>query len=535
MANKPVKQVIIVGGGTAGWLCAGLLAAKLGDVQLNAESAIKVTLLESPQVSSIGVGEGSWPSLRTTLQDIGINESEFITCCNASFKQGSTFVGWKNGLINDQYQHPFTTPTGYTEIDVHSCWKQFFSDEPFERSFCLQPEMCSAAKAPKQASTPQYAYVLNYGYHFDAAALAQLLTKHCTTKLGVKHKQAHIETITTAENGDIAALVTDSGETITGDLFIDCSGTSALLIEQHLGVKWKSVSPILLNDRAVAMQVPYSDNDSTIASTTIASAKACGWTWDIGLQHRRGVGMVYSSEFSTQDNAEKLLRAHLKARLTENEIDKIESRTLTFSPGYREQFWVKNCLSLGMSAGFIEPLEASAIAMVELGVRMLYEQFPQHREHMNFIAKRYNERFAYRWERVIDFLKLHYVLSSRNEEYWQAQRNPNSIPDSLAERLEIWKYQAPSRFDLIQNEEIFASASYQYVLYGMGYNTLFRELSANSESAKKAHAIKQGLNKGREQLLAGLPDNRTLLESIVSRYTKSKNNKEPHHDVIGFR
>ena len=534
MVNKPVKHVIIVGGGTAGWLCAGLLAAKLGNVQLLADNAIKVTLLESPQIPSIGVGEGSWPSLRTSLEDIGINESEFIACCHASFKQGSTFAGWRDGQPNDRYIHPFTTPVGYTEIDTHGCWKQFFNNQSFEDSFCLQPSMCNAGKAPKQASTPDYAYVLNYGYHFDATALAQLLTRHCTKRLGVIHKQAHVAEVNTHENGDISGVITDTGETLNGDLFIDCSGNNALLIGKHFGVEWQSVAPILLNNRAVAVQAPYCDKDTDIASTTIATAKECGWIWDIGLEHRRGVGMVYSSDFSSPEHAEQLLRTHLKQRLSNTEIDGLTCRHLQFSPGYRKRFWVKNCLSLGMSSGFIEPLEASAIAMVELGIRMLYEQFPHDREHMKLVAKRYNERFKYRWERVIDFLKLHYVLSQRQDPYWLAQREISSLPDFLVEQLEIWKYQAPSRFDLIQNEEIFPSASYQYILYGMGYNTRTRTLSLDSEMARKAQAIKQNLHKGHEQLLAGLPTNRELLNSILTRY-KNKTQKEAHHDVIGFR
>jgi len=539
VSNLPVKHVVIVGGGTAGWLCAGVLASRLGKRSLNTESAIQITLLESPNVPSIGVGEGSWPSLRDTLQEIGINESEFLTYCTASFKQGSTFAGWRNGQGNDKYQHPFTTPTGYTELDIHGCWQQFFNREPFEKSFCLQPEMCDQGLAPKQSTTPDYAYVLNYGYHFDATALAKLLTNHCTTNLGVHYKQAHVNQVNTHHNGDISALVTDSGEVINGDLFIDCSGIHGLLIEKHYGAQWQSVSSILLNNRAVAVQAPYSDTiENEIASTTIATAQACGWTWDIGLQHRRGVGLVYASDYSTKENAESVLRAQLSQRLTAQEIDKLTCRHLAFEPGYRKQFWVNNCLSMGMSAGFIEPLEASAIAMVELGVRMLCDQFPQTRSHMTHIAKRYNQRFTYRWERVIDFLKLHYVLSDRTEPYWLAQRDKNSIPDSLAALLEMWQYQAPSRYDLIENEEIFPSASYQYILYGMGFHSQSKLLNKDSEMVKKAHAIKQSLTKGKGQLLAGLPTNRALLTAITDRVNASQNkdnNKEPRHDVIGFR
>ncbi|WP_372622344.1 tryptophan halogenase family protein [Alteromonas stellipolaris] len=536
-----------MGGGTAGWLCAGVLAARLGNRSGNSdESAINITLVESPNVPSIGVGEGSWPSLRDTLQEIGIKEAEFLTCCNASFKQGSTFAGWRNGQQNDNYQHPFTTPTGYTELDIHRCWQQFFSNESFEQSFCLQPDICHAGLAPKQNSTPEYAYVLNYGYHFDASALATLLTNHCKTSLGVKHTQAHIANVVTQDNGDIEALVTERGDTIKGDLFIDCSGQQGLLIDKHYHVPWHSVSSVLLNNRAVAAQVPYGSSDiegsaDSIASTTIATAQTCGWTWDIGLQHRRGVGLVYASEYASEEDAESILREHLAKQLPKTEIENLNYRHLQFDPGYRKQFWVNNCIGMGMSSGFIEPLEASAIAMVELGIRMLCDQFPQNRKHMNHVARRYNQRFTYRWERVIDFLKLHYVLSERTEPYWKAQRSENSIPDSLNALLDLWQYQAPSRYDLIENEEIFPSASYQYILYGMGFHTNGRQLDKNSDMVNKAFAVKQSLQQGKRQLLAGLPTNRDLLTAIshcVEKETTTNNNDKkegPRHDVIGFR
>ncbi|WOI37598.1 tryptophan halogenase family protein [Alteromonas sp. CI.11.F.A3] len=547
MSKQPIKQVVIVGGGTAGWLCAGVLAARLGHRIGNSdESAINITLVESPNIPSIGVGEGSWPSLRDTLQEIGIKEAEFLTCCHASFKQGSTFAGWRNGQQDDKYQHPFTTPTGYTELDIHRCWQHFFHNESFEQSFCLQPDICHAGLAPKQSSTPEYAYVLNYGYHFDATALATLLTNHCKTSLGVKHTQAHIAKVVAQDSGDIEALVTENGDTIKGDLFIDCSGQQGLLIDKHYHVPWLSVSSVLLNNRAVAVQVPYGSNEieasaNKIASTTIATAQTCGWTWDIGLQHRRGVGLVYASDYASEKNAESILREYVAKGIPNREIENLKFRHLQFDPGYRKQFWVNNCIGIGMSAGFIEPLEASAIAMVELGIRMLCDQFPQNRHHMSHVATRYNQRFTYRWERVIDFLKLHYALSERTEPYWLAQRHETSIPDSLNALLDLWQYQPPSRYDLIENEEIFPSASYQYVLYGMGFHTNSRLLDKNSDMVSKAFALKQRLQEGKSQLLAGLPTNRDLLTAISQRVEKEKittNNEKKEgsrHDVIGFR
>ncbi|GGW75763.1 tryptophan halogenase family protein [Alteromonas halophila] len=511
--EKNIKRVVIVGGGTTGWLAAGMLAARLGSSS-SQQHPIDVVLLASPEVSTVGVGEGSWPSLRDTLQEIGITESQFLTTCHASFKQGSSFINWRYDSHTHQYQHPFTTPTGYTEFDTHACWQQLASDEAYANSFCLQPAMCALGKAPKQRQTPDYAYVLNYGYHFDATALATLLSSHCTERLGVKYHAAHIESVCSHPNGAISSLVTIDGQRIEGDLFLDCSGRCGLLIDKHYRTPWHSVSAVLQNDSAVAVQAPYPHNDNAIASTTLATAHDAGWIWDIGLQHRRGVGCVFSSSFVSQQNAEEQLLHHLQQHLPSEQVSALSVRHLHFQPGYREQFWVHNCLSLGMSSGFIEPLEASAIAMVELGLRMLCDEFPVNGSHMHSLARRYNRRFSYRWARVVDFLKLHYVLSERSSAYWQEHRNSTSIPDSLTELLDLWRYQPPSRYDLIENEEIFPSASYQYVLYGMEFNTALRARTDNSDEAHKARSVRKALAQTRHKFEHGLPDNRSLLNQI---------------------
>lgn len=523
-----IKRVVIVGGGTAGWLAAGVLAAKL-------KSDFVITLIESPNVPSIGVGEGSWPSLRDTLMDIGISESEFLSVCNASYKQGSSFVNWrKSGTQPHVYHHPFTVPIGYNEIDTHACWQEYAKQEAYENAFSLQASICKAGKAPKQFATPDYAHVLNYGYHFDATALANLLKTHCTTKRHVKHCEAHIASVQQHQSGDIKSLTTDEGEVIAGDLFIDCSGSNGLLIDKHFHVPWISSKTFMLNDRAMAVQVPYQENDTEITSTTVATAHANGWTWDIGLQHRRGVGLVYSSECTDEQTAEDTLIDYVSKRYQRHQAMQLKARKLDFSPGYRQQFWVKNCLSLGMSSGFVEPLEASAIAMVELGLRMLCDAFPHSAAHMEIVRKRYNKRFTYRWQRVIDFLKLHYVLNDRDEPYWLLQRQSNTIPDSLKELLNVWRFQSPSRLDLIENDEIFPSASYQYVLYGMGFTTQSPALRLNEQDKINAQGIRKQLLENTTAYLQGLPSNRALLAQIAAAYA-IKIKEEKAHDLVGFR
>jgi tryptophan halogenase len=527
--NKLVNHLVIVGGGTAGWLSAGVLAAKL-------KPKYKVTLIESPNVPTIGVGEGSWPSLRDTLMDIGIRETEFLSVCQGTFKQGSSFINWRTSASNSQaishhYHHPFTAPSGYQELDIHACWQSIANQESYENSFSLQSQMCKEGKAPKQATTPDYAHVLNYGYHFDATALAMLLKQHCLEKLGVNYVSAHVSKVEEHDNGYIRQLITDNGQTISGDLFIDCSGKAGTLIQQHYKVPWLSIENTMLNNRAMAVQVPYATNDRAISSTTVATAQSIGWTWDIGLQHRRGVGLVYASEFCNEDAATEVLFNQVSQRLSNAKAQDLTVRSLSFNPGYRQAFWVKNCLSLGMSSGFVEPLEASAIAMVELGLRMLCESFPHNIEHMEHVSRRYNQRFEYRWQRVVDFLKLHYVLSKRNEPYWLAQRHESRVPPSLSTLLDIWKYQSPSRLDLIENEEIFPSASYQYVLYGMGYNTALPAVALSNADLLKAKTIRSKMAQTKQAYLHALPSNRALLDELCGN-SEEKRNKEHSHVYI---
>lgn len=515
-----INKVVIMGGGSAGWLTAARLAAKFQ----HRREDIKITLVESPDVKTIGVGEGSWPSLRLTLSQIGVSEIDFINACQATLKQGSKFVAWKQGDNTEHYYHPFTNPQGYTELDLPSHWQQQFSHLPFAYAFCPQPAICDLGLAPKQVATPEFAQVANYGYHFDADKLANFLSKHCIKNLGVHYIQDHVQGVKSHENGDIASLIGKQNPTIEGDLFIDCSGMAARLIGKHYGINWHSVRSILPNDSAVALQVPYSSTNSDItstkipsskiASTTIAKAQAHGWIWNIGLQHRKGVGLAYASEHCSQADAEETLLRDLRS---EGNIkpESLDPRHIKFEPGYRTQFWQNNCVAIGMSSGFIEPLEASSLAMTELSINMLCDEFPKTTAHMKILAHRFNKRFKYRWERVIDFVKLHYILSERNDSsYWAAQRDPASIPDSLKTLMELWQYQAPSRLDFVENEEVFSSTSYQYILYGMGFNTEIA--TAPKDLQEKANALFQQNQQAQLRFIQALPENRAFLDAYLT-------------------
>ena len=512
--SGPLRKILVVGGGTAGWLTAAVLAAG-HDAKL--DSGVQVTLIESPDVATIGVGEGTWPSMRDTLNKIGVSESDFIRECGASFKQGSKFVGWSTGKDGEFYYHPFSLPQGYLNANLVPYWQTEQADISFASAFSTQEALCQLGKAPKQPTTPDFAAVANYGYHLDAGKFASFLQKHSTDKLGVKHVLDHVTGVTSTEHGDIESLATRTHGDLHADLFIDCTGAGSLLLGRHFGVPFISQKHVLFNDRAIAMQVPYSAGKDTISSATIATAQDAGWTWDIGLPSRRGVGYVYSSDHETDERAEETLRQYVQFDPRSAPSDEITARKLKINPGFRQEFWHRNCVAVGMSAGFIEPLEASAIALVEMSAAMIRDELPANRNVMATVARRFNERFSYRWGRIIEFLKLHYVLSQRSDSaYWLDHRKQESIPERLAELLELWRYQAPSRYDLMQTEEIFPSASYQYVLYGMGFRTHPRATSSQRESFEVAHKYFGENQALMQKHIGGLPSNRELINHLTT-------------------
>ena len=359
--------------------------------------------------------------------------------------------------------------------------------------------------------------MLNYGYHLDAGKFSVFLEAHCTSKLNVRHIKENVTSVNTTESGDIESLETDSGRTLAGDLFIDCTGFAAILIGKTLGIPYRSQTGYLFNDRALAVQVPRQDADEAISSVTQSTARRAGWVWDIALPTRRGVGYTYSSAHSGDDDAESELREYLAGITTTDFAESCDVRQIRFSPGHREELWHRNCVAVGLSGGFVEPLEASALVMIEMSAKMLAEQLPANRDIMDIHAKRFNDKFRYHWERIIEFLKLHYVLSRRSDtDYWRENREPGSIPASLQESLRLWRYQSPWRDDLPQFDELFSAASYQYVLYGMGFETEAPGNSRHSFESGKASA--ENLFRENEQrtmqLLNALPTNRELIGKV---------------------
>lgn len=507
--NDRVRQVVIVGGGSAGWIAAARIAAAH---RPDGENGVSVTLVESETIGTIGVGEGTWPTMRNTLRKIGISETEFFRSCDAAFKQGARFAGWVTGEPGDAYYHPLNPPQAATQINLSAHWlrRQDGAGTDFAHAVDFQSALCDAGLAPKSISTAEYVGLANYAYHLDAVKFAALLKKHCTEKLGVRHVIDDVTDVKVDEAGFITGVEAKATGLIAGDFFVDCTGFAALLIGQTYGVPFVECGDVLLADHAVALQVPYEHEDDPVASQTNSTAQGAGWIWDIGLPTRRGTGYVYSSRHTSHDEAERTLRAYLGPV-----ADGLNARRIPIKSGHRQRFWEKNCVAVGLANGFLEPLEASALMLIETAVDFIVDRLPRNRAVMAPLARQFNAAFDHHWARIIDFLKLHYVLTKREDTaFWRDNRDPATVPDRLLEQLELWRHLPPGPQDFPHQPEVFSWPSYQYVLHGMGFECDLAEGSQVAAEAALAQRCFMATQRQQEQALAALPAHRALLDAV---------------------
>lgn len=511
MSNETIDHIVIVGGGTAGWLTAANLAKQFNSKDKN---AIQVTLIESPDIPTVGVGEGTWPTMRKTLAKLGISENDFLTKCNASFKQATKFVNWKEAPKageSNHYYHLFTSIFDPADFNLAPYWNLGLvgKAQSYADSVSVQGKICELGLAPKTILNKEFEGIQNYAYHLDAGLFAQLLKDHCIENLGVTHIPANVTKVNLDDDGYIDSVNTDKVEEVSGDFFVDCSGFRSLLLGDTLGVPFHSISDTLLTDHAVTIQVPYADEKAPIASTTISTAHEAGWTWDIALSNRRGTGYVYSSKHTSHEEAEQTLRNYIGSQ-----AEGLEARLIKMNVGYREKFWHKNCFAIGLSAAFVEPLEASAIFLIEASANMLSELMPKNRKTMALVEEKVNASFKFRWEKTIDFIKMHYYLSKREEPFWQENKELSTVPESLLNSLERWQSQLVTSYDFDNVYEPFPLESYQYVLYGMGFE---QELSHNKTAFSLTKTATENYNQVQQiaqQVEKQLPNNRDLLSKV---------------------
>lgn len=417
---SPPAHVIILGGGTAGWMTAVLLQRHWGKL------GARITLIESSAIGIIGVGEGSTPQLKAFFDEIGVSEQEWMPRCNATYKAGIEFSGWSNKPGFERYFHPFPT-----EIDGFTQGKFFYAtyarragrDIPAHPdAFFVPTQIASDGRAP--LSPANFPFVVSYGYHFDAQLIGAFLRELGTAR-GIQHIDAKIGSVELDERGEVRALIAEDGRRFDAQFFVDASGFQAAIIQGALDEPHRAFSENLFNDRAVV--TPTSLPQSGFQACTRSIAKSAGWIWNIPLTNRVGNGYVYSSRYIDPDDAAAELRDHLGLG------GDAEVRHLQMKCGRIERSWVKNCLAVGLAQGFLEPLEATALHIVMTTVNAFLEAWEKDERDQ------FNAAIARRYEGIRDYLVCHYRTAQRSDsDYWRDATSNHSLSDSLKRVITAW-------------------------------------------------------------------------------------------------
>jgi tryptophan 7-halogenase len=501
MSVARLQSIVIVGGGTAGWMAAAALSRAL-------EFPVSITLVESEDIGTVGVGEATVPHLRAFNDTLRIDEADFVRAVRGTFKLGIQFVDW--GRIGDRYIHGFANlGHDYRGLPFHQYWSKLnllgrahdLGDYSLNTAAAPQGRfMAGSSDAPANSPLAR----VNYAYHFDAGLYARYLRRIAESR-GVKRVEGEIVDVTLrSTDGFIESVTLKSGATLAGDLFIDCSGFRGLLIEQHLATGYDDWTHWLPCDRAVA--VP-SEKTGPATPYTRSTARAGGWQWRIPLQHRTGNGYVYSSAHENDDAAAAMLLAHLDGRALG------EPRVLKFTAGRRRKMWNRNCVALGLASGFLEPLESTSILLIQSGIARLIDMLPD-RDMSPVLQARYNAEAAFEIERIRDFLILHYRATERRDsELWKYCASM-PIPDDLAARIELFR--ESGRF-YRAGDEFFALTSWVQVMVGQrivprGHHPLVDSVP-DAELARFDESVRGVI----ANCVAAMP----LHEQFIERYCKS--------------
>jgi len=466
-----IRRIVILGGGSSGWMSAAYLAHAFG-------REVDITVVESPAIGILGVGEASVPSIGAEFFDVlGLAEEEWMPESNAAFKIGIKYVDWARppGSPDNTFYHVFGEAKLCEGLPLTHHWIQQAlrggGGKPLSYACYPSAALCDAQRSPKYLDGRK---AVPYAYHFDAALLGEFLRRWCLAR-GVTRIEDHVVDVRLDERGDIDALVTRHGREVRADLFVDCSGFKGRLISQALGEPFISYAKNLLCDRAVAMQVPYRDGERASQPYTTATALSAGWSWRIPLADRDGIGYVYSSSFMTPEEAERELRAHLGAR-----AEGLAAKHIAMRVGRSRRQWVGNCIAIGLAGGFIEPLESTGIYTVYAALFQLLRYFP--RQHIEPVLRdKFNERMAFMIDDIRDFIVLHYCTTSRTDTpFWRANREDLVIPDTLREDLELFKAGVPIKVPYSGSDNynrlvfdagfdrFWTNSNYAAILTGMG-------------------------------------------------------------------
>jgi tryptophan 7-halogenase len=499
--NDGLTSIVIVGGGSAGWMTAAALSHLVPGLR-------SIQLIESDEIGTVGVGEATVPHLRLFNEALQIDEAEFVRAVSGTFKLGIEFVDW--GRIGSRYIHGFgSIGHEYRNLPFHQYWLKLRAQGKardigeYSLNTAAAPAgkfMSSASDVPAQSPLGN----ISYAYHFDAGLYANYLRRRAEAR-GVKRIEGQVVDVTLrGEDGFIESVTLKNGAKVAGELFIDCSGFRGLLIEQTLKAGYEDWTHWLPCDRAVA--VP-SAKTGAATPLTRSTARAAGWQWRIPLQHRTGNGYVYSSAHLSDDEAAATVLGHLDGRAL------AEPRVLRFTTGRRREVWSRNCVAIGLSSGFLEPLESTSIYLIQSGIARLIDMFPD--RHMNpVLRQRYNAQSTFETERIRDFLILHYCATERRDTpFWQYCADMQ-IPATLADHIAMFR--DSGRF-FRNGEEMFALTSWVQVMLGQGivpaaWHPMVDRLS-DAELAKFVENVRGVI----ASCVAAMP----LHEQFIERHCKS--------------
>jgi tryptophan halogenase len=449
MTQQPISRVVIVGGGTAGWMTAAALARFLEG------TGTSIHLIESELIGTVGVGEATIPAIHDFNNKLGLDEREFMRSTSATFKLGIEFVDWTR--IGDAYMHPFGTfGQDLNGVGFHHYWRSLrqLGDDSDIGEYCLAQTAAKLGRFALPQSDPQSIYsTYAYAFHFDAGKYAVFLRNYAEQRGVVRTEGRVVDVNIDSNSGFIDTVVLEDREVIKGDFFIDCSGFRGLLIEQALHTGYEDWSHWLPCDRAVAMP---SEHVRSPRPYTRATALQAGWQWHIPLQHRTGNGLVYCSQHLSDDEAVSMLRSKIEGEPL------ADPNLLRFTTGRRTKTWNRNCVAIGLSGGFLEPLESTSIWLIQAAIIELLQTFPD-RGFAAVDIDNFNQVMASRFEQVRDFLILHYYRVDRDDsDFWNACKTM-SIPDSLAYRIDLFEKRGHVVFG---SDELFIEGNWLSVLLG---------------------------------------------------------------------
>lgn len=523
-----LRSIVIVGGGSAGWMTASYLNKVFGE-------NLPITLVESPNISTVGVGEATFSTIKLFFDFLELDEHDWMPHCGGSYKLAIKFVDWN--AEKRYFYHPFQRHEIIDGFHIGEWWMKLQNELPaYDYASFVVPAMCDNKRSPRYLDgtvydarvekhfKPDMAFKKNmladlkiqypYAYHFNAGLLAGFLRDR-GIKNGVHHVKDDVTSVQQAEDGSIVSITTAEHGIIEGDLFIDCTGFKGMLINKVLKEPFIPFAETLLCDTALAMQVPRDIRKDGMNPFTTATALKSGWVWNIPLYGRDGTGYVFSSAFVSPEEAEKEFRAHVGPA-----SDNCNTALIKMRIGRNRNAWVKNCVAIGLSNAFVEPLESTGIFFIQHAIEELVAAFPDRSFNPEMI-KRYNKTIGDGVDGIRDFLTLHYCASTRYDTpFWKATKHELKLSDELKDRLREWKSHLPNPRNINQLYHGFESYSYAVMLTGLGYLPQNSLPVLHHLSDTKAMATFREIRERAEYLVNTLPSQYEYLTSVREEYAQ---------------